>query len=273
MRKEIHGVSRLARLALCLIAIVVCLFLGSCGGDSDDIWIPPRDVRGPFFDSYGFSQENGRPTYKMGSAVATRTGVDVSEYQGNIDWEAVASDGISFAILRLGYRGSTEGQLYRDESFDHNLSAAQDAGLDCGAYFYSQAKSVEEAEEEARFAVEILSGRELQYPVAFDYEPTRGSRIQSVDKATATECARAFCDVLMASGYEVTLYGNTYDLALFDSDVLSDIPLWVAEYSDVPSYTYRFEMWQYTNEGGLQGIEGGVDLNLDMRDAIQDNQH
>ena len=97
--------------------------------------------------------------------------MDVSTYQGEVDWQAVAADGIDFAILRLGYRGYTEGGLFMDESFSRNLQGALDAGLEVGVYFFSQAITPEEAEAEAAYILNAIDGYTVTYPIAFDWEP------------------------------------------------------------------------------------------------------
>lgn len=212
--------------------------------------------------------ERGRVTYQR-DGVQAKTGVDVSFYQKEIDWQAVAADGIDFAIIRVGYRGYTEGGLILDKCFEQNIQGALDAGLEVGVYFFSQAISPEEAREEAAYVLEQLEGYEVTYPVVFDWEyitSGEGARTEGMDGETLTQCALAFCKEIRQGGYEPMVYFNqdmgylTYDLREF-----TDLALWLAEYDERPDFYYHFDLWQYTHTGTVAGIEGNVDLNLDLR--------
>ena len=224
----------------------------------------------PYYETSAFTQVNGRNIFDGESGTATKTGIDVSDNQGYIDWYNVAADGIEFAFIRVGYRGATEGGLYTDEYFDYNLNAAAEAGIERGAYFFSQAISVEEAREEARYVLSLLDGVSLEYPVAFDYEwKVEGieSRVSNVDTEEATAIAQAFCEVIQRAGYRVALYGNSYDLNMYDLDAFWDVSLWYAEYGTAPMCRRPFTLWQYSNDGRVNGIEGAVDMNLDLSSA------
>ena len=207
----------------------------------------------------------GRFAYSDGTYFGV-TGIDVSESQGAIDWEAVAQDGVEFAFVRLGNRGTTEGGLYADDCYAQNLDDAAGAGLAVGAYFYSQATSVSEAMEEAAFALELLDGRTLDLPVAFDWEASMGGRLGGIDAQTAAQCARAFCQCLNEAGYQTALYGNASDLLFFGEDQLESGCIWLAEYTDgAPASTLAFTFWQYSSTSSVAGIEGPVDMDLWMR--------
>lgn len=228
------------------------------------------------------SWSGDRLSYTEDGQTVSRLGVDVSDHQGFIDWEAVAADGIDFAMVRLGYRGYTEGALNRDAYAAYNLEGAEAAGLEVGAYFFSQATSVDEAREEAAFVLELLGGRALEMPVAFDHEPIVGvaGRANDVDSTTLAACAAAFCETLEDAGYATMVYGNDQDLARFistDSAVLSDASssaqalvdalggreVWFAAYgATIPQTSFIFRMWQYTNTGTVAGIDTSVDLNI-----------
>ena len=219
----------------------------------------------------GFTNEDGRFYYEADGVAASCTGVDVSENQGWIDWEAVSEDGIEFAMVRAGYRGTTEGGLFVDELYEYNLSAAHEAGIDCGVYFFSQAITEEEAREEAEYVLSLLDGVYLEYPVAFDYEQNAAgieSRIAGISPEEATRIAQAFCSVIEEGGYDAMVYGNAYDLDYFDMDALSEYSLWYAEYGTPPASRRPFMLWQYSNEGWVYGIDTAVDLNLDMSSAL-----
>lgn len=219
----------------------------------------------PFYDPDSFAAEDtGRFSYAHGDFQTAKTGIDVSDHQGDIDWEAVAADGIDFAIIRIGYRGTTEGAIHADEHFATNLMEAQAAGIECGVYFFSQAINIEEAKEEADFVLEHLAGNLLDYPVVFDYESTPESRVAYVDTKTAGRVASTFCSAIRKAGYYPMIYGNAYDLDKFGYGRNGDPALWFAEYGSFPSSVHESEIWQYTSEGSVDGIQTNVDLNLDL---------
>ena len=221
------------------------------------------------YDRNAFSlDDKGRVTYEKDGRRA-KTGVDVSTHQQEIDWQAVAADGIDFAILRLGYRGYTEGGIFPDQYFEQNLSGALAAGLDVGVYFFSQAITPEEAKEEAEFVLRALEGYEIAYPVTFDWEvisPGNNARTDSMDNDTLGRCAAAFCETVREAGYQPAVYFNqTLGYLRYDLRELTDYTLWLAEYDTKPDFYYHFDLWQYTHTGRVAGIEGDVDLDLDLR--------
>jgi len=197
-----------------------------------------------------------------------KAGIDVSAYQKEIDWSAVSADGIDFAILRLGYRGYTEGGLFLDKAFERNIQGALDAGLEVGVYFFSQAVTPEEAEEEAGYVLSALEGYDITYPVAFDWEPISdsGARTAGLDGGVLTRCAAAFCQKIEEAGLRPAVYFNqSLGYLRYDLRELTDYDLWLAEYDDKPDFYYHFDLWQYTHTGRVAGIEGDVDLDLDLR--------
>lgn len=191
-------------------------------------------------------------------------GIDVSVHQGVIDWSAVADSGVEFAVLRVGYRGSTVGELYADETFYENLRGAQDAGLKVGAYFFSQARNAEEAREEAEYACALLDGERLDLPLYYDWEVVNGeSRVTSPAEVDMTACAVAFCEAVEAAGYRAGVYFNqTYGYDHLDLGALAHYRLWLAEYNETPTFSYRFDCLQYSDSGTVAGIVGKVDLDL-----------
>lgn len=212
-----------------------------------------------------------RMTYVQDGEESSYFGIDVSSYQGDIDWDAVRSDGVEFAILRIGVRGyGEEGIIKLDDKFFYNYDKAHKAGIDLGVYFYSQAISVDEAVEEAEFVLEQLDGRKLEYPVVFDWEPVDAPadgttpRTEDVMPGTLTLSALAFCETVLDAGYEAMLYTNKkmayikYDMRRF-----TDYPVWLALYNTDLTYYYDFDMWQY-GFGKVDGIEGDVDLDIAM---------
>ena len=181
----------------------------------------------------------------------------------------MAADGIDFAIIRLGYRGYTEGGLMMDERFQANIQGALDAGLEVGVYFFSQAITPQEAEAEAAFVLNAVEDYEITYPIAFDWEPITGGQTARTDGLTGemlTQCAAAFCAKVAEAGYEPAVYFNQ-DLGYLHYDLreLTDYTLWLAEYDTKPDFYYHFDLWQYTHTGTVAGIQGNVDLNLDLQ--------
>lgn len=268
--KYILGVAAVALAAALGIIIAAPLILQ--GADSDllkeSAYVSP-------YDWTKLEQADGRYRYIVDGEVRSRTGIDVSENQHAIDWEAVAADGIDFAMVRLGYRGATAGELYLDEYYWANLDGARDAGLDCGVYFFSQANTPEEAIEEADFVLEYLNGTLLEYPVAFDSEERvlglPESRTTNLDKESMSAVMNAFCQRIEEAGYETIVYGNTHDMGRLRRSSLEDRKIWWAEYGvSAPTNKIDIVLWQYSNTGRVSGIEGDVDLNIDLRHALDE---
>lgn len=191
-------------------------------------------------------------------------GIDVSSYQKQIDWEAVKQAGVEFVMIRLGYRGYGEGQLKADKFAQENYQGAKAAGLKIGAYFFSQAITVEEAEEEAHYAMELAEGWELDMPLVYDWECLADDyRTVGVNARMLTDCTKAFCDTVEAEGYPSMVYFNPNQSRkqMYLAE-LTQYGFWLAMYSDQMNYPYRVDMWQYTNEGKVPGINGKVDINL-----------
>ena len=224
------------------------------------------------YDPQAFTQEeNGWITYEKNGRKAL-TGIDVSVYQGDIDWEAVAQSGVEFAIIRLGYRGYSQGAIQLDRNFEQNMRGALEAGLDVGVYFFSQATTVLEAEEEADFVLENLRGYPITFPVVFDWEFVTAdqARTHEMEGEALTDCALAFCELVATAGYTPMVYFNQ-DIGYFyyQLDELDQYPFWLAEYDSKPDFFYDFEIWQYTHTGTVPGIQGSVDLNL----AFESGEH
>ena len=210
--------------------------------------------------------EQGRITYSA-DGVEVMTGIDVSEYQGYPDWEKVAADGIDFAMIRVGYRGSSEGMLYRDPIFRYNLVKAHNAGLEIGVYFFSQATGRAEAVAEAYYLLSILEEHrdKITMPVVFDWEETgtETSRTKGMSGKTVTECAKYFCEVIREGGYTPGVYFNRHmGYYLYDLTQLPDVVYWFAGEGDYSDFYYEHALWQYTFTGKVDGIEGNVDIDL-----------
>lgn len=189
-------------------------------------------------------------------------GIDVSRYQEKIDWEQVKAAGYEFVMIRAGYRGyGKAGTMREDEWAQRNYKGAKEAGLLVGAYFFSQATNEEEAREEALFALEITRDWELDMPLTFDWELIEEGRAAKVDIDTLTRCAMAFCQEISDVGRRTMIYVSPW-FGNLHLDQLEEYPQWVARYTDVLDYPYRFEMWQYTSSGTVPGVNGPCDINI-----------
>lgn len=233
------------------------------------VWYTPLEgvpVSGVEQDEFVRDGERIRYT---GASYATRWGVDVSNYQGSIDWQALKAQGIEFAYLRLGLRGYGEqGTLYTDRSFARYYEGAKAAGIDVGVYFFSQAVTVREAADEALFALELLDGRALDLPVYYDWEPVSAddSRTAEYDGRYLTAGAAAFCNIIEQGGYTSGVYLNRQQgYYRYDLRSLAGRSLWVADYADYPDFYYAYDVWQYEHQARLDGVGEIVDLNLEFR--------
>ena len=224
------------------------------------------------FDWSKLDRSNGRYAYVVDGQVKSRLGIDVAEHEYGIDWDAVAADGIDFAMIRLGYRGATEGDLYLDDCYEENIAEAKAAGLDCGVYFFSQAVTEDEAIEEADFVLANLGGMALECPIAYDFEYVSGIGETRTSGLTAEEhsaIADAFCDRIEQAGYRTLVYGNMYDLQKYDVTALAGRKIWWAEYNVAsPSNYLDITMWQYTSNGRVAGIDEDVDMNIDLSGVL-----
>lgn len=213
--------------------------------------------------------KNGRMSYTDESGREAVFGIDVSYHQENIDWKAVADSGVEFAMIRAGYRGYETGNISLDTDLHKNIRGATENGIDVGIYFFSQAVDVDEAIEEAEFLLGELEGYDIKYPVVFDWEiiGVEPARTDDVSARTATNCAVAFCEIIREAGYKPMVYASRR-MAYFKFDLsrLKDYDFWLAEYSDEPTMYYDFDMWQYSCEGEIEGIEGEVDMNICFKD-------
>ena len=216
------------------------------------------------------TRDSGQITYEANGLEAV-PGIDVSEFQGDINWKQVKDSGMEFAIIRVGLRGyGTAGNIVMDKNFEKNITGALDAGLKVGVYFFSQAINMDEAREEAQFVLDAIAGYPISYPVVFDWERiTNGqnARTDGLSGKAVTMCASAFCEVVEDAGYQPAVYFNqTLGYLSLELEQLVDYPFWLAAYTSKPNFYYHFDMWQYSATGLLPGIQGHVDLNLSFRD-------
>ena len=235
-----------------LLLLILALVLQQCSR----VKIPANP-----YSPQDYRWENGLLICTAGETVM---GVDVSQHQGDVDWQQVADAGVKFAFLRVGNRGYQEGKLSADTRFEENYAGAKAAGLKVGAYFFSQAVSVEEAQEEAVFALNILNGRELELPLVYDWEyVSEEARTAQLSGKILTDCTLAFCQAAEAAGYQSMIYFNkSQALNRLELRRLEEYPMWLAMYDTDMTFPYRVDCWQYSSKGSLPGIGGNVDLNL-----------
>lgn len=203
-------------------------------------------------------------------------GIDVSRYQGTIDWKQVAETGIDFAMIRVGYRSSEEDrEIYADTNARYNMQEAQAAGIQVGVYFFSTAATEDEAKEEALWVAEYISQYQITYPVAFDCEgyEQEDSVLFDLGKEKRTDIAIAFMQEIYRQGYTPMFYGSSYAMTgsnHWDMErIEQSYKVWVSQYPALPypqteksSYGGAHAMWQYTNQGSLPGISPSVDVNV-----------
>lgn len=235
-----------------------------------NITIPKFNVAARQYDSEKFVDKNGVITYEGGTSAV---GINVNDSKGEIDWAAVKESGVDFAMIRVGYRGTDRGLLYDDKYFAENIKGASDAGLDVGVYFFSQAITTTEAEEEAGVLLEKIREYKIQYPVAFYWEYQtdadgnldQTARTKDVTGEQLTDITEAFCKKVSKSGRTACYYATkTMGYEKLNLDKLADYDMWYAEYKPAPSFYYNFQMWQYTREGTVPGFAKGINVPITL---------
>lgn len=212
--------------------------------------------------------EDGELEYIKDGEVSSCKGIDVSKYQGDIDWEKVAADGVDYAIIRIGYRGYGTGEIVLDESFEKNVEGALDAGIDAGVYFFSQAISEDEAVQEAEFVLDKIKKYKINGPVVFDTEEVASGegRMKDISRDKLTDIAVKFLETVKKKGYTPMIYANLkWFVANLDISRLGDYEKWFAAYTTPFYFPYEISMWQYTDAGTVDGIQGNVDMNISFR--------
>ena len=202
------------------------------------------------FDNF-LKNENGFYQYED-NTYQSKLGIDVSTYQGIIDWKKVKKAGIEFAILRLGFRGYGQaGNIVLDANFEKNYKAAKKEGIEIGVYFFSQAINIEEVKEEADFVLKHLKGKEITYPVAFDLEKIKNdtARTDNLTSSEITNMTLEFCKIMEEKGYIPSIYGNAKTFTTkMQLELFNNYQKWYADYQEKPLYPYAFTIWQYTEK-------------------------
>lgn len=220
-------------------------------------------------DFTNLKEENGLKVYYENGVKKSIMGIDVSKYQGDIDWVKVKASGVEYAIIRLGYRTFEEGTVELDPYYLKNVEGATKAGIPVGIYFFSQAVNEEEAIEEAELVLENIKEYNITYPIIFDSEvvTTYDARANNLSRQKRTDICIAFCEKIKASGYKPMIYSNTKWMIMgIDLERLNDYDKWFAYYGSSLTFPYQFDMLQYSDQGTIPGIDGNVDLDISFID-------
>ena len=228
----------------------------------DDVDASKEDLEVKEAENEADGTEN--PSFDIAAAGNAKKGIDVSKWNKEIDWEAVKDDGVEFAIIRCGYRGSSSGSLIIDPLFEENIRGAIAVGIPVGVYFFSQACSEIEAIEEASMVISLIKQYDVDYPVFLDSESSGGNgRADSLSAEERTKYHKAFLETIDSAGYEAGIYASANWLRKrVNAKALSSYNTWLAQYADIPDYEEYYHMWQFTSNGNINGISTRVDLNL-----------
>lgn len=226
-----------------------------------------RSLKANMLDNSKFRvQGDGEITYE-GDTPAYK-GIDISRYQGSIDFAAVKNSGVDYTMIRCGYRGYGSGQLAADPMFESHINAALSNDMPVGVYFFSQAVTTQEAVEEADYVIDMISKYDITYPVAIDVEEvTEDYRQQNLSASEMTDIVIAFCERIKEAGYTPMIYANLPFIGgRLEMNRLEEYDKWYAYYAEAPYMPYEFTMWQYTSSGTVDGVDGSVDMNLSFKD-------
>lgn len=219
------------------------------------------------YDFTKMEEKAGLKRYMENDKKVSYIGADISKQTGSVNFTSLKAAGVDYVMIRLGGRGYSSGQITLDENFKQNIEGAIAEGLDIGVYFYSQAISQDEANEEANFVVQNLEPyrAHIKYPVAFDMEfvVNDEARIDGLSRDERTKIATSFLEGVKAAGYVPMIYGDKeWLIKEIDLTKLQDYDVWLTQETDIPDYPYRYAMWQYSTKGVLNGIKGDANLNI-----------
>ena len=263
-----NKIRRLKMLVAALfIVFALLIMIGRLFRKEEPIEENTEEVSEPTIDYSKIDVISGKYYYEDEN-FSSSFGMDVSEFQDEIDWKKVKEDGVEFAYLRIGRRGATTGLIYEDSKFAVNYEGAKENGLKLGVYFFSQAKDEKEALEEAAWVREHLKGKEVDLPVVYDCEEViledEPSRLVGVEKEQLTANTIAFLEDMKKSGYDVMVYTYLYWADTFyDMEQIARYPIWFAQYdTEAPKLEWPVSIWQYSNQGTINGIKEPTDLNI-----------
>lgn len=234
--------------------------------DGTTQWIPIEEkLPSHEYDFTKMKATNGKMVYYQGNKKVSFLGVDLSKANGTVDFEALKEEGIDFVMLKIGERGYESGLVTMDENFLTNVEKAKEAGMAVGVYFCSQAVSVEEAVEEAKFVTDTLLNYRITYPVAFRMDEVLNdtARTDILDKEQKSSVAEAFLSSVEREGYSVILYGSKdWLLTELVPEMLLEYEVWLTEQSPIPAYPYDFKMWEYAAGETVLGAEKEVNYTI-----------
>lgn len=272
--------NRIRRLA-CTLCLCICLVLLAACAPQSDVSQPTTsdgnetstpELPGVRREIFSFMKDKTYFLRTSDENTIIRNGIDVSEFQKEIDWVTVKNTGITFAIVRIAGRSYTSGILYDDATYAQNIQSAMEVGLDVGAYFFSQAISPGEAIREADYLLELLDGAPLTIPIFIDFE-FYGSGTGRLFEAELTPkeamaICEAFCERIESAGYTAGVYANLNMInSLFDIEWLeSNYAVWLAHYTTESEYNGIFDFWQYSGTGRIDGIGVACDANVRLVD-------
>lgn len=208
-------------------------------------------------------------SYYLNGKEASWSGVDISSKQGVVDFKKLKKAGCDFVMIKTGGRGYSSGEIVLDDNFKEYMKSAKSAGLDIGVYFFSQAISEDEVEEEAETLLEMIKDYTITYPVVFQMQEVDGdmARVEALDTDSRTALTEIFLNKIKKAGYTPMLYGNKEWLATkINLEAFKEYDIWLAQESDTPDYPYEFSMWQYDKEGMVSGVEKETGLNISFVD-------
>ena len=242
-----------------------------------NVYVPKREVKEGLvslnsYNTENFRIDNGFMAYfdEDGNKIS-HLGCDLSYHNKYVNWDELAASGCEFVMLRCGYRGYSQGGLAKDEKFDQYAQEAQRVGIKLGVYFFTQALDVEEAEEEAKYVLNLIEDYDISYPVAFDTEyiddeEARTNTTEISDELRSDIC-RAFCEKIKENGYYPMIYASENWMRRYlELEPLKEYDFWAPQYLDENDFLYDFTMWQYTDKGSIPGVKGDVDLDISMVD-------
>lgn len=227
-----------------------------------------KDSKGHFTYS-PINKELAQNTYDWSSLAGTIRGIDVSYYQGKISWDKLKTANVNYAIIRVGYRGYTQGTFAEDKMFETNIVGALQNDIPVGVYMVTKALNKEEGAEEADFILEKIKPYNITWPVVIDIEPTSNAndRTANLTASERTDAVLAFCDRIREAGYTPMIYGSVGTFMNYlEFERLEGIEKWFAQYFNAPFLRYEFGIWQASDQGKLPGINGNVDINYSIKD-------
>ena len=255
---------------LIILLFVATIALATSSNKGSEISEEPEQIVIVPYTDYDWSKlskDNNHYKYEDEN-YTSMFGIDVAAHQETIDWKKVKEAGVEFAYIRLGYRGAVEGILHTDLEFEKNYRGATENGIKVGVYWYAQPANIQEIVEEAKYVISVLNNRQLDLPIVFDFEETEFSdgsisRMHGMSGSERTKMAVTFCNEILKNHYDVMIYTNLYWAETFYNwKELEDYPVWYAQYATYPNFNRPLVMWQYDDNGHIDGIDRSVDLDL-----------